>query len=82
MEKIRLVVGIAELNQQPQTETPLTHSGHCYKCVEMIVGKANYKLSREKMNNKLKTKCRRTKNFNCKKHLKKIEYICSECLEE
>ena len=57
MEKIRRVLGIAELNQLPQPEAPLTYSSHCYKCVEMIVGKANYKLSRKKMNNKLKTKC-------------------------
>ena len=57
MEKIRRVIGMAELNRQPQSEAPLTHSGRCYKFVEMIVGKAKYKLNREKMNNKLKAKC-------------------------
>ena len=41
MEKIRRVLGIAGLNRQPQPEAPLTHSSHCYKCVEMIVGEAN-----------------------------------------
>ena len=71
-EKIRRVLGITEWNWQPQPEAPLTHSDSCYKCVKMIVGKANYKQSRERMNNKLKTKCWRCKNFICKKHQEKI----------
>ena len=82
IEKIRHVLGIAELNRQAQPKAPLTHSNYCYRCVEMIVGKANYKLSRKKMNNKLKINCQRCKNFICKKYQEKIEYICSECLEE
>ena len=47
MKKIRGVFENAELNKQPQPEAPLIHSGHCYKCVGMIVCKTNYKLSRE-----------------------------------
>ena len=57
MEKITRVLGVAELNRQPQPESPPTLSSCCYKCVEMIVGKANYKLSWEKINSKLKSKC-------------------------
>ena len=73
MQKIRRVLGIAESNRQPQPEAPLTLSSCYYKCVEMIVGKANYKLSWKKINKKLKTICRTYKIFMCKKHQEKIE---------
>ena len=36
---------------------PTANTGRCYVCVENITGTDDYKLEREKLNNKLKTKC-------------------------
>ena len=36
---------------------PTVNTGHCYVCEENITDSDDYKLEREKLNNKLKTKC-------------------------
>ena len=72
LQKMRRVLGLPEVNVRPITNPGIAASGRCQKCVEAIVGKKNYKQDREKLNNKLKTKCHVWSCFLCKKH----QYIC------
>ena len=69
INKIRRVLGINEVLALPQPENFNSTSGRCFKCVEAIGGKKSYKhpapppppppykAEREKLSNKLKTKC-------------------------
>ena len=78
---MRRVLGLPEANVRPITNPGITASGCCQKCVEAIVGKKNYKQDREKLNNKLKTKCHVCLCFLCKKHQYMHEVICESCFE-
>ena len=84
LQKIRRVLGLSEMNRRPLSdpETAVTPIGRCHKCVESIVGTKTYKTDREKMKNKLKTKCRVCSGLICKKHQYKLEFICEECFEK
>ena len=57
INKIKRALGINKVSARPQPENFNGTSGRCFKCVEAIVGKTSYKAEREKLNNKLKTKC-------------------------
>ena len=67
INKIRRVLGINEVSARHQPENFNPTSGRCFKCVEAIVGKQYYKTEREKLKNKLKTKCSKWQKFICKK---------------
>ena len=54
VHKMRQVLGIQI--DKPRNLTT-ANTGRCYVCVENITGTDDYKLEREKLNNKLKTKC-------------------------
>ena len=81
LQKMRRVLGLLEVNVRPITNPGIAASGRCQKCVEAIVGKKNYKQDREKLNNKLKTKCHVCSCFLCKKHQYMHEVICESCFE-
>ena len=81
LQKMRRVLGLPEVNVRPITNPGIAASGRCQKCVEAIVGKKNYKQDREKLNNKLKTKCHVCSCFLCKKHQYMHEVICESCFE-
>ena len=66
----------------PDPETAVTPIGRSHKCAESIVGIKTYKTDREKMNSKLKTKCRVCLGFICKKHQFKLELTCKDCFEK
>ena len=63
VKKMRQVLGI-------QIDKPgnllAARTGHCYVCVENITGADDYKIQREKLNNKLKTKCSKCLQIICK----------------
>ena len=65
LQKVRSVLGLPEVNRRPlpDPETVVTQIGRCYEYVGSIVGIKIYKTDREKMNNKLKTKCRVCSGF-------------------
>ena len=46
------------------------NTGHCYVCVENITGADGYKLEREKLDNKQKTKCSKCSQIICKYNMK------------
>ena len=77
-------LGLPEVNHRPlpDLETAATPISRCHKCVESIVGTKTYKTDREKMSNKLKTKCRVFSGFICKKYQYKLEFICEDCFEK
>ena len=54
---------------------PTANNGRCYVCVENITGTDDYKLEREMLNNKRKTKCRKLQIV-CKYHMNSI---CENC---
>ena len=83
LQKVRRVLGLPEVNRRPlpDPETAVTPTGCCHKCVEAIVGTKPYKKDREKLNYKLKTKCRVCSGLICKKHQYKVEFTCEDCLE-
>ena len=56
---------------KPQN-VPTADTGHCYVGVENITGTDDYKLEKEKLNNKLKPKCRKCSKIICKYHMKSI----------
>ena len=78
INKMRRVLGVKEVSRKPDVENAQTKSGWCFKCVEGIVGTSRYKIERQKMNNKLKFKCRKCNNFIYKKHQHQIKYICED----
>ena len=83
LQKIRRVLGLPENHKpSPDPETPASKSGRCHKCIEAIVGNETYKQDRDKLNNKLKSKCRICSGFVCKKHQYKTEVICENCFDQ
>ena len=60
---MRRVLGIEEVYRSPQLEDIPAKCGQYFKCVEAIVGSNDYKKAREKLNNKLKSKCGKCKNL-------------------
>ena len=84
LQNIRRVLGLVEKTHRPllEPENCVTPIGCCYKCVEGVVGIDSYKKDRDKMNNKLKSKCRVCASFISKKHQFKLEYLCENCFEE
>ena len=62
VNKMRQVLGI-------QIDKPgnllAARTGHCYVCVENITSADDYKIQREKLNNKLKAKCSKCSQIIC-----------------
>ena len=79
INKMRKVLGIQEVSRRPPMENAVVKCGCCCKYVEGIVGSADYKKDREKLNNKIKSKCFKCGLFLCKAHQKAVEYICEDC---
>ena len=73
VHKMRQVLGIQI--DKPRN-LPTANTGRCYVCVENIAGTDDYKLEREKLNNKLKTKFSKCSQIICKYHMKSI---CEKC---
>lgn len=73
-QKMRRILGFAELDNVPRTSTSTV--GRCKVCVHNIVGKPDYKEKREKLNNKLKSKCEKCSDYLCKNHTKAVCEIC------
>ena len=69
VHKMHQVLGIQI--DKPQN-LPTANTGHCYFCVENVTGTNDYKLEREKLNNKLKTKCSKCSQITCRYHMKSI----------
>ena len=82
LNKIRHVLNMLEVNHHPQIENQRTKSGRCFKCADEIVGTADYKNKREKLNNKLKSKCHICCRSLCKVHQKSTKYVCEDCFVE
>ena len=84
LQKVTRALGLPEVNHRPipDLETAVTPIGRCHKCVESIVGTKTYKTDREKMDNKLKTKCRVCSAFICKKHQYMLKFTCEDCCEK
>ena len=84
LQKVRRVLGLLEVYQRPLTdpEKAVTLIGCCHKCVESIIGTKTYKTDHNKLNSKLKTKCRVSSGFICKKHQYKLEFTCEDCFEK
>ena len=61
LNKMRRVLGIKEVMARPDNDIP-AQIGRCFKCVQELVGTDNYTYKRERLNNKLKTKCNKCKN--------------------
>ena len=73
VHKMRQVLGI----QRDKPRNLLTaNTGRYYVCVENITGTDDYKLEREKLNNKLKTKCSKCSQIVSKYYMKSI---CEKC---
>ena len=53
-----------------------TKSGRCFKCIEAIMDSPNYIRERNRLNNKLKTKCFQCNKYICKVH--QVEFICGD----
>ena len=73
VHKLRQILGI-QLDNPRNLPTAIT--APCYVCGEIITGTDVYKLKRKKLNNKLKTKCRKCSQVICKYHMKSI---CEKC---
>ena len=82
LNKMRHVLNIQEVNHRRQNKNQRTKSGCCFKCVDEIIGTADYKNKREKLNNKLKSKCHLCSQFLCKVHQKSTKYVCEDCFVE
>ena len=54
---MRFVLGIPVAIQQPAAR-PAPNVDRCHICVKAITGTDNYKAIRERLNNKLKSKCK------------------------
>ena len=65
INKIRHGFRINEVSTCPQPEKFSPTSSRCFKCVEAIVVKESDKAERERLNNKLKTKCSKCQKFIC-----------------
>ena len=74
IQKMRRVLGIAELNKAPSKATATV--GRCKACVHNIVGSPEYKEKRQKLNKKLKLICEKCSEFVCKNHIKEVCEIC------
>ena len=57
---------------------PTANTGRCYVCVENSTVTDDYKLEREKLNNKLKTKCSKCSQIISKYHMKSIGEKCKD----
>lgn len=77
-QKMRRVLGIVEVNRSPSSSISNSNAGRCHICLESILGTPNYKSQRDKLNNKLKTKCEKCKEITCKVH---CAFICQSCAE-
>ena len=55
---------------------PTANTDHCYFCVENVTGTNDFKLEREKLNNKLKIKRSKCSQITCKYYMKSI---CEKC---
>ena len=82
LNKMRRALNIQQVNRRPQLENAREKIGRCFKCVEEIVGTVDYKNMREKLNNKLKSKCHVCSNFLCKVHQKSTKFVCEDCFVE
>ena len=82
LHKMRHVLNIQEVNHRRQIKNQRTKSGCCFRCVDEIVGTVDYKNKREKLNNKLKSKCHLCSQFLCKVHQKSTRYVCEDCFVE
>ena len=74
LNKTRRVLNIQEVNHRPQIENQRTKCGRCFKCVDEIVGIADYENKREKLNI--------CSQFLCKVHQKSTNYVCEDCFVE
>ena len=77
LQKIKRVLNIADVRPQPNNQNHQETSGRCYICVEQIMGTANYNMIRERLNNKLKTRCNECNKFLCKNHSHSV--VCYTC---
>ena len=75
VNKMRRVLGIKEAMHHA-VDIP-TKSGRCFKCIKAIMGSPNYICERNRLNNKLKTKCFQCNKYICKIH--QVEFICGDC---
>ena len=82
VNKMRLVFGIQEVSRRPHSEDIPDICGRCFKCFEAVVGFDDSKKAREKLNNGLKSKWEKCKNFVCKIHFKSVENVCEDCFVE
>ena len=62
VHKMRQVLGI---QIDTPRNNPTANTGRCFVCVESITGNDDYKIQREKLNNKLKTKCSKCAQIIC-----------------
>ena len=81
LNKMRRILGIEIVNYRTPTGNIKGKSGRCYKCVEAIVGNADYKKKREKLNNKHYSKCCKCSQFLCNGHKKEIQCMCETCFD-
>ena len=79
---MRRVLNIQEVNHHPQIENQRTKSGRFFNCVDEIVGTADYKSKRVKLNDKLKSKCHMCSQSLCKVHQKSTKYLYEDCFVE
>ena len=75
VNKMRRVLGIKEAMHHAVDIS--TKSGRCFKYIEAIMGSPNYIRERNRLNNKLKTKCFQCNKYICKVH--QVEFICGDC---
>ena len=75
VNKMHRVFGIKEAMHHA-VDTP-TKSGRCFKCIEAIMSSPKYISERNRLNNKLKTKCFQCNKYICKVH--QVEFICGDC---
>ena len=79
---MRRVLNMQEVNHGSQIENQRTKSGRCFKGVDEVVGTADYKNKREKLNNKLKSKCHICSQFLGKAHQKSTISVCEDSFVE
>ena len=82
VNKTRRVLAIQEVSRRPRLEDIPAKCGRCFKFVKVIAGSNDYKKGREKLNNKLKSKCGKYEDFLGKFHVKSVENVWEDCLVE
>ena len=75
VNKMRRVLDIKEAMHHA-VDIP-TKGGRYFKCIKAIMGSPNYIHERNRLNNKLKTKCFQCNKYICKVH--QVEFICGDC---